>query len=269
MLARTGAIRRAWAEFTEAGLDKLVADPEALTLKGRLLKDRARMSAGDARARLFLQSAKAYAAAAKLHPDSYPLINAATMSLFAGEHRQMEHLAREVLDLQERGAGIGETPYWHEATRAEALLLLGQGKEAETALANAVRHAPMAWEDHATSLRQFREISSALNIDIAWLSRFSPPPSLHFGGMMGIAPNDENARHLIADRVMETGPGFAFGALAAGADILIAETLMTAKADLHLILPARPHIFKSQSVEPYGGTWGQRFDRICGGGGIG
>ena len=51
--------------------------------------------------------------------------------------------------------------------------------------------------------------------------------------------------------------------LAAGADILIAETLMSAKAELHFVLPAMPEIFKSQSVEPFGGTWGQRFDRLC------
>jgi hypothetical protein len=44
-LARSGSITRAWKAFVAAGLEKANA-VESLTLKGRLLKDRARQAVG-------------------------------------------------------------------------------------------------------------------------------------------------------------------------------------------------------------------------------
>lgn len=261
-LARAGATARAWEAFVASGFDGIANDPRVLTLKGRLLKDRARKANHQSAARLFLQSAKAYADAAALRPDSYPLINAAAMSLFAGQADHMRLLAQRVLSLLQSGGGVGETPYWHDATRAEALLLLGQRNDAEAALANAIEHAPKAWEDHATTLRQFREIAAALGLSTEWLGQFAPPPVLHFGGMMGIAHDDGLARDQIAHAVHESGAGFGYGAIAAGADILIAEALMEAGGELHLVLPAMPSQFKSISVDAFGDEWSPRFERL-------
>ncbi len=81
-LARSGATSRAWEAFVAAGLDRDFGDPAPLTLKGRLLKDRARAASGSTRTQLFALAGEAYAAAAALCPkDSYPLINAAAMAL--------------------------------------------------------------------------------------------------------------------------------------------------------------------------------------------
>ena len=108
-LARSGATSRAWEAFLAAGLNG-VDEVEILTLKGRLLKDRARLAIGLERAELFAQAETAYERAAALHPDSYPLINASAMALFAGERVQSELLANKVLHLIETGADKGETP---------------------------------------------------------------------------------------------------------------------------------------------------------------
>ena len=97
-LARSGATSRAWDAFVAAGLDG-VLEVDALTLKGRLLKDRAKQAAGAERAALFAQSGAAYAHAATLRPDSYPLINAAAMALFAGDGASAASIARDVLTL--------------------------------------------------------------------------------------------------------------------------------------------------------------------------
>ena len=70
-LARAGATSRAWDAFVAAGLDG-AEDIHALTLNGRLLKDRARQAAGVERAALFAQSGAAYRRAATLRPDSLP-----------------------------------------------------------------------------------------------------------------------------------------------------------------------------------------------------
>jgi len=261
-LARTGAAQKAWDAFLAAGLQNINNNPAILNLKGRLLKDRARKTQGDAAARLFLQSAKAYADSAALKPDSYPLINAATMSFFAGQSDHMSLLANKVLALLETGAGRGETAYWHDATKAEAHLLLGDRDKAETMLEAALRHAPNAWEDHATTLRQLRSVLRRRRENDSWLAPFAPPKSIYFSGLMGLAPDDHLAADTIANGLSDINAGFAFGALAAGADIMIAEAIRNAGGELHIVIPTTPSVFKAQSVAPYGDAWLDRFDSL-------
>ena len=261
-LARAGATSRAWDAFVAAGLDG-AEDIHALTLKGRLLKDRARQAAGVERAALFAQSGAAYRRAATLRPDSYPLINAAAMALFAGDGATAAAIARDVLTLVDGDPSQGETPYWREATRAEALLLLGQADKAKSSLAAAIAGAPLAWEDHAVTLRQFAAILSATNSNAAWLEPYRPAPSLHFSGILGIDPDDDSAGQAIRNAIMELSPGFGFGALAAGADIIAAEALLAAGAELHAILPSSPDIFCQSSVAPFGTAWVERFHTLC------
>ncbi len=261
-LARAGATSRAWESFVAGGLADVTDDPKALTLKGRLLKDQARKAGGNAAARLYLQSAKAYADAAALRPDTYPLINAATMSLFAGQPGHMELLAQKVLTMLGTGIGAGETPYWHEATRAEALLLLGRDDEAQAALGKAIIAAPAAWEDRAATLRQFRQIQEFGGQPCQWLTDYAPPGSLYFRGMIAIAPDDVHAANSARDAIIAANTGFGYGAIAAGADILIAEALIEHGAELHVVLPTLPSAFRTQSVAPYGNAWLPRFDRL-------
>ncbi len=262
-LARAGAIGRAWSMFNDAGLGSRDNDPSVLTLKGRLLKDLAR-TADDAatRGQLFQESASAYIAAARVAPSSYPLINAATMSLFAGNEVQARSLAGEVETMIANGLDRGETPYWHEATRAEALLLLGQRDDARTALEAAIGHAPQAWEDLATTLRQFRMIDEFRNDDPRWLKPYAPPVSLSYSGLIAISENDQSAAEKIADAIEWIRPGFAYGAIAAGADILIAEACLARGCELHVILPADIETFRRLSVAPYGENWTTRFNHL-------
>ncbi len=260
-LARAGATSRAWDAFLAAGLEG-VNQAESLTLKGRLLKDRARQAAGAERKALFAQSGAAYAQAASLRPDSYPLINAAAMALFAGDGASAAAIARDVLTLVDGDPYQGETPYWREATRAEGLLLLGQLAEAQASLAAAIRLAPRAWEDHAATLRQFSLILEQNNLDTGWLNAHRPPPSLHFSGILGIAPDDGEAAVAINQAIDRIAPGFAYGALAAGADIIAAEHIIARGSELHVVLPISAGPFCDSSVRPFGDVWVTRFDAL-------
>lgn len=257
-LARSGAISRAWDAFVSAGLEG-VEEVENLTLKGRLLKDKARQAEGRERAALFAQAGAAYERAAALRPESYPLINASAMALFAGDRVRSELLASKVLHLIETGKDKGETPYWREATRAEALLLLGRQADAERSCQKAVELAPLAWEDRAATLRQLALIASQTAVDVAWLDRFRPPPVLHYSGILGIASDDRSATESIQTALGAIAPGFAFGALAAGADIIAAETLMASGSELNVVLPSDPSDFYESSVAPFGADWKERF----------
>jgi hypothetical protein len=240
-------------------------DPAALGVRGRLLKDRALAGEGAERRRLFGEAAAAYRSAAARSGATYPLINAASLSLLSGDDEQAQALAGQVLDRIAADPDEPETPYYRAATRAEALLLLDRQNEARTAFTEALALAPQAWEDHASTLRQFALILAALGRDPAWLDSHRPPRSLHFGGHMSFDPKVVRREHLdekIAAVIEEENVGFGYGALAAGADIIIAEALLARGAELHPVLPGGVEAFAAVSVDPFGKTWRKRFDAV-------
>ncbi len=262
-LARSGATRRAWDVFVAAGLDRDGNDPAALTLKGRLYKDQARGTVGAERRGLFAKAGDAYAAAARLRPDdSYPLINAAAMALLASDRVRAELYANQALSLIDGGADPGETPYWREATRAEALLLLDRAGDAKAVLAKAITLAPEAWEDRAATLRQFAMILNERGQPTDWLDSLRPPSILHYSGILGITADDEDAAGPIRDAVGAIAPGSGFGALAAGSDIIVAEALVAGGAELNIVLPCAVDVFRALSVAPFGEEWVARFDQL-------
>jgi len=262
-LARSGALGRARRLFDEAGLRSVTDDPATLSVGGRLLKDEARRAPAAERPRLWREAGDAYARAAELSGATYHLINAATLALLAGDRGMAEERARRVLDKLDAGDTGPETPYYLGATRAEALLLLGRTDEARAALEAARQLAPEAWEDHASTLRQFSLILETLGGDGAWLAPLQPPRSLHFAGHMGVADSADLRAH-IATLLDEERIGFAWGALAGGADLIVAEGVLARGAELHLVLPAPAAVFRAESAAPLGGDWPDRFDAVLG-----
>ncbi len=260
LLARSGALDLAWDRLAAGGF--AADDPGALTVRGRLLKDRARLATGPERRKLYHAAAEAYARAGAIDNATYPLINAATLALLSGHRAMARALAERTLARLDSGETDLETPYYRIATRAEALLLLRRLPEARAALAAAIAEAPLAFEDHASTLRQFALIHAELREDAGWLEAYRPPRTLHFAGRMG-APDDPAAtaamRADIDALITAERIGAGYGALAAGADIIIAEALIAAGAALHIVLPAPVDAFLAQSVVPYGADWPARF----------
>ncbi|PSJ38896.1 hypothetical protein C7I55_16375 [Sphingomonas deserti] len=233
-------------------------------MKGRLLKDNAIRATGHARRALYREAADAYAEAGRGEQSTYPLINAASLALLSGEPAEARELALRVLQRIEDAPEEPETPYYRAATKSEALLLLNQRSAAEDAFAEAIALAPSAWEDHASTLRQFELILSEQRQDSSWLNAYRPPRSLHFGGHMSFEAAVGGRRRLveaIAATLEAERVGFGFGALAAGADILIAEALLERGGALHLVLPGGAGAFAACSVDPFGADWRKRFDR--------
>ena len=262
--ARAGALDHAWRIFRKAGLDRETDDPRTLSVKGRLLKDFALRATGDERMRFYREAASAYQRAAELGRATYPLINAATLSMLAGDNDMARKLATQVIDWIEANPEEPETPYYYGATLAEALLLLGNENQARATLSDAIAIAPRAWEDHASTLRQFALILRARNASAAWLDMLRPPRSLHFSGHMSFRGDELNGElsSRIARLIAEEKVGFGFGALAAGADIIIAETLLAAGAELHAVLPGGAEAFAARSIDPCGAAWRARFDAV-------
>jgi tetratricopeptide (TPR) repeat protein len=260
--ARSGALDYACKLFLEGGFELVDDDPAVLSVRGRLLKDRALAASGAERRRLYEESAEAYAKAGEIGGQTYPLINAATLSLLAGKREQSRAAARKLLAHIAAGGDAMETPYYRAATHAEALLLLGDVGKAKKALAEAIALAPKAYEDHASTLRQFGMILRELGRDAAWLDPLRPPRTLHFAGHMAVSPNAQSVKQRIRAIIAKERIAFGYGALAAGADMLIAEALLEAGAELHIVLPAPVERFRALSVTGFGEGWPEKFDAI-------
>ncbi|MGB7372518.1 tetratricopeptide repeat-containing protein [Pontixanthobacter sp.] len=261
-LARSGSPGRAWSMMKEHGLLDADADPRALTLQARLVKDRAKHAEAGERARLYADAAALYAKAGALDNASYPLINAASLSLLAGKTDQSVKLARDVLAALDANPDEAETPYWREATRAEALLLHGDEVGARTALRRAVAKQPAAYEDHAATIGQFELLCEEMGFEAGWLNQIRPPNAVQFAGLMHTAMSEQPAQRAIADWLERENIGFGYGALAAGADIWISEALAERGAKLHVILPCELTAFRDLSVTRLDFGWGDRFDRL-------
>lgn len=258
-LARAGALDRAWALFEAEGLHERYDDPAVLAVKGRLLKDRAIRADVEDRAAVLADAAQAYAAADALDPQPYLLINVATLSALRGDWDAAARTADTVLERLVRP--VAETPYYIAATRAEACLLKGEGALAKAAMTEAIAASPDAWMDHASTLRQLGLILEAQGEEADWLDDFRPPRSLHFAGHLGIDPAQCAELRRDVDRILgDQHVGFGYGALAVGADIVIAEALLASGAELHVILPTSIDAFIAQSVRPYDPAWLPRFE---------
>lgn len=258
-LARTGATEEAARRFAAHGLHA-VDDEEVAALGARIAKDRALAATGGERRRLASLSSAAYSRIHARTGGYYPAINAATMSLVAGDVTAAHRLARAALAAVDR-----DDVYFAAATRAEAHLLLG---EQDLARAAAGRAAALHAGDHAavaSTRHQLELVCAMTGADPAVLSPLAGPEVVHFCGHRISArfPADAEPRVAAAidAAVARRPPAFAYGALASGADILWAEALLGHGAELHVVLPFAREEFVAASVAPAGPQWVERFER--------
>lgn len=264
-LARAGATEEAARRFAAYGLAR-VGDEDVAALRARIAKDVALAQRGTARGRAAARAAELYGDVFSASGGYYPAVNAATLWLLAGEVERARRLARGVLDLL---ASNKETSYYAAATAAEAHLLLGHEEAAREALWAAAERHNGDYGALATTRRQLRVICETLHRDQSLLSVLAGPGVAHFcghriaaGGSGPFRAQDERAAaEAIARVVGRRAPGYAYGALAGGADILWAEALLAAGAELHVVLPFSRPQFVELSVAPCGDGWTERFDR--------
>src|SRR2546423_11133419 len=240
-LARAGATEEAARRFERYGLDAS-QEEDIAALAARIAKDLALSADGGERAALAARARDRYQAIFARTGGYYPAINAATLSLVSGEPQRATELARVALDLVEQDR---DGRYYAAATKGEAHLLLGDEAAARTALAQA---AALNAGDHgalATTRRQLRLVCELAGIDDELLGLLAGPGVAHFCGHRIAASGrfPPEAEPEVADRleaeVAREPPGYAYGALASGSDILWAEALLRHGAELPGVLPFR------------------------------
>lgn len=261
-LARAGATEEAARRFVEYGLDRS-EDEDIGALRARIAKDSALAEEGHLRRRRAARAAELYGSVFERTGGYYPAINAATLSLIAGEPARARELAETVLRLISESE---EDSYWTAATEAEALLLLGRDGAAHEALERAAARHQLDYGALATTRRQLRVICQLLGLGADVLSPLTGPDVVYFcGHRVGTLAFPHEAESLaqagIAEVLKRHSPGYAYGALAGGADILWAEALLAQGTELHVVLPFDEREFVEQSVAVCGPGWVERFTR--------
>jgi class 3 adenylate cyclase len=266
-LARSGSTREAARRFRNYGLDE-VAEEDVAALGARIAKDDALSAAGSRRLQAG-RAAESYGAIFSRTGGYYPAINAATLSLIAGNVEQAQALAREVLNLTARS---DDGSYYPLASKAEAHLVLGQESAAAEALGRAAAAADGDYAAIATTRRQLRTICAVMGTDPELLSALSGPAVAHYCGHRIAAPDrkgrfgaeaEPEVRRLVAAEVARHPAGYAYGSLASGGDILWAEALLAQGCELHVILPFDRDEFIRHSIAPSGPDWVDRFHRCA------
>jgi hypothetical protein len=260
-LARMGDTERAMELFEAYGL-AASKNPHERAVGARLLKDRALAAPAPERPAALERAFEAYHAVYRESGDSFPGINAATLALLAGRDDDARALAEALL--RDAGVAAGED-YYMAVTKAEALLILGRLDDVCDVLLSApVRDC----RDHGArsgSARQLAMVAGHLGVSEearkALLLPLAPPRTMHFCGHMFAADAAAEAR-LSAEILAvldEEDVGFAYGALACGSDLLIAEAALERGVELNVVLPFDEEDFLAQSVLPGGGEWGERY----------
>jgi CRP-like cAMP-binding protein len=251
---------------------QLVEDIAALN--ARLLKEQAFEATRPAeRKKHATASFNAYHGLYEHSQGHYPGVNAATMALIAGNAEVARQIASGLIDTLDPSA----EDYWPLASLAEALLIVGREAEAKEVLVRASTARGADDGAKASTILQFRRLGTVLDAGIeALVSALRPRTVAVFSGhLFGASELDENAQSAIeadirasAEPLMtEHNVGIVYGALASGADIILAETALAAGAELDVVLPFSTERFIETSVkigDPAGtpDKWEQRFRTV-------
>lgn len=268
-LARAGATGEAARRFERYGL--AATDEEDIAALGaRIAKDLALEAAAAGRRAEAVRARDLYRTIHARTGGYYPAINAATLSLVAGEPQAARELAGAALHAI-RGSDSGS--YYAAATEAEAQLLLGDQAAAVEALQRAAALHGGDYLSVATTRRQLRLVCALTGADPEIIGILAGPGVAHFcghrispAGMTGRFPADaeEDVAASIDAELAGDSPRYAYGSLASGADILWAEALLARGTEVHVVLPFARDAFIETSVAPSGAGWVDRFHRCLG-----
>jgi class 3 adenylate cyclase len=270
------------AQRIEGGeTDPLVPLEDLLSLYPRLRKDEALEDTGPDRAVHLAEVARLYFKVFETTNGHYPLVNAADLFDLAGEAEDAARCARLTLELLETPpppAQAWDIP-WRLRSKLEARLVLGDLAGAHDAArevrddARAAQEAAGAahpdYSDLGTTVRQLGRLARVKGLAFDVGSELGMPGVLCYSGHIIAAPGrdgrfpaaQEGEVAAAIERFLDTRRvGWAYGSLAAGADILVVEALQRRGAETHVVLPFAKEDFIEASVRRAGEEWVGRFE---------
>lgn len=266
---------------------------DTVSLIGRLYKDRyQRTTLSTEKAAHARRASEIYGTAYQLSNNSFPGINAASMSLLAGiSDDEVCALAKEVLALAtaEMEQPGNENDYWLFATIGEAYLLLKQftGADendhdcAEWWYRRAVAEATGDIGSIVSMRRQVQLLGEKLELPDEIMRIFSVGACVIFSGHMidhpdrkaqGFAPRfpansalEEEVATAISKELEQWDAKVGFVSAGCSSDILFAEQMILRNAELHIVLPFDRADFYKTSVDfglPEVSGWRKRCDVV-------
>jgi len=265
--ARLGAISEALHLVEKWKLDRDPANEELACLRPRLLRDLAfAQNPQSPHPGLLAESAKDYETVFTASRGFYPGVTAAEGYALHGDAAKAKAIASSVCNIIAETADEERDDYWRRTTLAECRLLMGEPAAAASLFEAASNAGDATPGKKATTRKQLRRLAKSVGVDAAWIDRAAPQPGVMFysgplardASSAGEAPASRLADRL--DDFLSARPiAWAYGALASGADIVIAEALLEAGIELNVYLPLPPGEFLKSSVDVAGPGWRERF----------
>lgn len=264
-LIRLGVIEKAEEYLSELYFKQKERDPETSGLLGRVYKDLWLKSNNIEFAR---KSRDVYLKSYKESNDTYPGINAASMSFVINDKAIGAQIAKEIVSsLKEQNID-----YWGKATIGEAFLLIGEKEKSIMSYKNALGIAGGNIADVNSSYRQLKILESYIDIPLDLLRLFAPPGIVFFSGHMIDRPERKKPRFTesIVNTIKEEiqialekmNAKIAYTSAACGADILFIEAMQERNAEINIFLPFQKEDFLVTSVSYAGKHWEERFENI-------
>jgi hypothetical protein len=270
--ARAGAVQVAHAllDKAQAAAPARELQADIASLRGRLLKDAFHRAPERAGASQLVERAREqYLRAYAIAHDTHPGINAAALTMLAGDGEAARVLTREILFAL---GGRSQRSTWDVATEAEAQLLLGDLAAASAGYAAAFALAAGNAGIIATMRRQVRLLARVIPEASALLPLLRAPDVVAFAGHMIDTEAQASPRfpaELIPavrkslDRHLATlHQPIVFTSAACGADLLFIEAALDQRAELNVVLPFDRGDFVRTSVAVGGAEWVTRFDDV-------
>lgn len=263
-LARLGETGKAKTVMEKLYLED-GSDPETAGILGRTYKDIAKKTEN---IKYAAKSRDIYLKAYKENGDYYNGINAASMSLIAGDKTLSAKLANEVINIIYSNE---EKDFWETVTLGEAYLLVGKPEKS-------IEYYKEALNDNKnfgninSSYQQLIFLKKYLDIPEEILNILKPPTIVIFTGHMidksdrksPRFPNEisEDIKLEIASRLSDINASIGYSSASCGADILFIEAMLERNAEINVFLPFCKDDFLKTSVSYAGDEWVQRFENV-------
>lgn len=263
-LSKSGSPEAALAHL-ELAYRRNPDDPETAGILGGIYKELFRKQQDSKYAIL---SRDTYIKNFEITKSYYTGINAASMSAIAGRARQGREIAKTVISL----IGNETEDFWELATLAEAYLLT---KDRATSIEKYIKARQLAGTDWGKIISIYNQLwllNHYLPVPKEIQRIFSPPTVIAFIGHMIDHPSrstprfpqiiEKQVKESISSAIRTLNGGIGYCSLACGSDILFAEAMEEAGAELHIFIPFSKKDFIEASVRFAGASWIERFEHI-------
>ena len=268
LLVKIGALSVARRRIVEYGFDES-DDREIRQIEADILRAEALSLPPSRRNDALSDAVVAYLELFTTAGDRRAGINAASLSALKGDMETARPIAQALLRTLPTIATSPLVAYLRNINAAQSNLILGDVDEARNSISAAASITEIDTLTRAPSLRQLRQLIQKLGADESICNPLMPQPVLHYCGHLMADPEarrgrldprcEPEMRSMIRERLRQIRPSAAFGSLACGVDIVVAEECQRAGVPVHVILPFRERDFIDTSVLYAGYDWVIRY----------